>query len=87
MRTKENLHQHELIGLKVEVENSSNKDLIGIKGTVADETRNMLVIDSNGLKDIPKADCTFRFPEYKVLIEGKIIVSRPEDRIKKRFEK
>ncbi|MFH1786362.1 MAG: ribonuclease P protein component 1 [archaeon] len=87
MRSKENLHQHELIGLKVEVAESSNTALMGLKGTVADETRNMLVVDSGGMKKVPKADCTFRFPEYGVSIEGKILVARPEDRIKKRFEK
>lgn len=56
-----------LIGYYVEIVYSSNRNYVGIKGLVVDETRNMLHIKINGrvLKVIKKA-CTF-----KVKIDGK----------------
>ena len=43
--TPANLLQHELIGLEVEVERSTNKSMEGIRGRVVDETMKMLVIE------------------------------------------
>ena len=82
-----NILQHELIGLRTEVEDSTNKVVEGLFGTVVDETRNMLVIKNASGKDkkIAKAGTTFVFelPEVKVRLRGDMLVSRPEDRIKK----
>ncbi|MDR2874147.1 MAG: ribonuclease P protein component 1 [Methanobrevibacter sp.] len=96
-----NIFRHELIGLYLEVVNSSNKSLIGLCGNVVDETKKTLSIDLCGaeLKDhnlsfsqkmIPKKNSIFHFkiPNGKwVEIEGKILLSSPEDRIKKKFKK
>ncbi len=91
MITPENLVRHELIGLEVLVEKSANKALENLNGTVVDETRQMLTIKtSGGEKRIPKDVCVFIFklPDgKKVRIEGQILVSRPEDRIKKKLKK
>ena len=82
-----NILQHELIGLRTEVEDSTNKEVEGLFGTIVDETRNMLVIENASGKDkkIPKAGTTFVFelPEVRVRLRGDMLVSRPEDRIKK----
>ncbi|MDI6811905.1 MAG: ribonuclease P protein subunit, partial [archaeon] len=58
-----NLLQHELIGLRINVEESSNSTLRGFGGTVIDETRNMLVIENEqrNEKKIPKAGNVFIF--------------------------
>lgn len=89
--TPKNLVRHELIGLEVKVVNSSNPSQIGIKGRVVDETRQMLVIQTkNGEKRIEKKSClfVFRLPDGKKLqVDGKILVGRPEDRIKKKLLK
>jgi len=90
MITPENIVRHELIGLDVRVSDSSGKILL--EGRVIDETRNMLVIEKeDSEKKIPKEGNFFSFllPESgeKVKVEGRIIVARPEDRIKKKFEK
>ncbi|MDD2665622.1 MAG: ribonuclease P protein component 1 [Methanocellales archaeon] len=79
-----NLIFHELIGLFAEVSASTNSSLVGIKGKVVDETRNLLVIEN---KKIPKSCSTFVFsiPNNKVKVDGKLLVSRPEDRIKRRL--
>ncbi|MDR1819996.1 MAG: ribonuclease P protein component 1 [Methanobrevibacter sp.] len=110
MITSKNVFRHELIGLYLEVVDSSNKSLVGLCGNVVDETKKTLSIDvsckinnelnrnnldqnysvSNNQKMISKVNSTFHFkiPNGKwVEIEGKILVSSPEDRIKKKFKK
>lgn len=91
MIAPENLVRHELIGLEVLVEKSSNKKMEGLKGTVVDESRQILTIKTgNGEKKIPKDVCVFVFwlPDgKKVRVDGNILVSRPEDRIKKKLRK
>ena len=90
--TPQNILRHELVGLEVEITHSLHGDLKGINGHVVNETRNTLTIeDGKGIeKIIPKGSATFKFtlPDGVTLeIKGEIIVSRPEDRIKKRFRK
>ncbi|NIO23268.1 MAG: ribonuclease P protein component 1 [Candidatus Aenigmarchaeota archaeon] len=91
MRTPENLVRHELIGLKVKIVESSNKKNIGISGRVVDETRNIMVIEKTKGKEVrlSKEHNVFVFVlnRQKVRIDGKILVGRPEDRIKKKFRK
>jgi len=92
MITPQNIFRHELVGLHVEVVKSTHDGLTGIKGQVIDETKNTIKVeDSNGYeKLIPKDVATFRFtlPEgTQVEVDGRIIVARPEDRIKKKFRK
>ena len=86
MRCAENLYRHELIGLSVTVEKSTNPTLVGIRGKVEDETRDTLVISG---RIVQKKDNTFLFSvgEGKVEIEGSVIQGRPEDRIKKKVKK
>jgi ribonuclease P protein subunit POP4 len=92
MITPQNLFQHELIGLNVEIIESPNKGLIGIKGKVVDETRNTIRVEVDDGQEsvIPKNVAIFHFQTpkgYIVEIDGQILVSRPEDRIKKKFRK
>jgi len=79
-RTPENLPRHELIGLKVEVEEHPDSNKIGVSGEVLDETRDMLRI---GGKWVEKEGTVFLFEleDSKVRINGDIIQKRPEDRI------
>ena len=90
MITPENLVRHELIGLDVAVIKSTNGKEIGLRGKVIDESRNTIRIETeSGEKTLIKENCTFSFRlgSTWVNVEGKIIVARPEDRIKKRFRK
>jgi len=91
MITPKNLVRHELIGLKVKVIKSTNPSQIGLKGKVVDETRQMLIIETNkGEKKIEKKSAVFVFElptGKKVEVDGKILVARPEDRIKKKLPK
>ena len=72
----------ELIGEHVEVSYHTDPSLCGISGTVVDETREMLVIKSNGTKKIiSKRPAKFVFKDGELV--GKKIAYRPQDRIKK----
>lgn len=91
MRTPENLVRHELIGLKAKVVDSSNPKNVGIKGRIVDETRNTLVIEKTDGKEVKlvKEENVFVFDlgGERISVDGKILVGRPEDRIKKKFRK
>jgi len=83
--------KEEFIGLEAEVVASRHPGYVGIRGRVIDETRNMFVIEHEGRrKMVPKAVCTFHFtfPDGTVVeIEGRLLVGRPEDRLKKRIKR
>jgi ribonuclease P protein subunit POP4 len=86
------LVRHELLGLDVEVICSSNPSSIGISGKVSDESRNTITIETapGVTKTAIKDQCEFRFrlpSGESVKVDGKILVGRPEDRIKKKLKK
>ncbi len=87
--TPKNLVRHELIGLKVKVVKSTEKTQKGLTGVVIDETYNTLKIETkNGEKTVIKSNCVFIFTlpdKTKVQVDGKVLVGRPENRIKKKF--
>jgi ribonuclease P protein subunit POP4 len=91
MITPKNLIKHELIGLEVEVADSTNKFQVGVKGLVVDETKNTLIIETKrGMKKIQKKGSTFIFKisnEKKVKVNGNKIAVRPEDRLKIKVKK
>ncbi len=92
MTEPKNFVRHELIGLEVEVAESTNQDAVGVKGRVIDETRNMLVVETRGGKEkkLVKEQCVFIFTTEdsgKIRVEGRLLVARPEDRIKKKLKK
>ena len=87
-----NLIFHELIGLYTEVIGSRNPSLCDIKGKIIDETRNMLVIQTDGMQEkmVPKQGTTFLFQlpsclthhDQRVKINGNLLLSQPENRVK-----
>jgi len=75
----------ELIGTTIKVVKSSNKDLIGVEGKVVDETKNTLTIEKkNKEKKLIKDQIVFemKYKNQRFQIDGKILVARPEDRLK-----
>ena len=84
MITAENITSHEFIGLHTEVAKSLNPQIIGLNGTVVDETKSMFKINTkNGTKLIAKDINTWKFSvENKdVFVDGSKIAKRPFDRI------
>ena len=117
MISSKNIFYHELIGLELKVVDSSNPSLIGLCGTVIDETKKTLLIEvksevktevknDGSIEDLSSNRNDFNFiykekliqkdvsvfqfkvPDGTIVeIDGKILLNRPEDRIKKRYKK
>ncbi len=88
MITPYNMLRHELNGLHARVVESTHPGY-NVEGVVIEETRNTLTIKKGGkIVKVPK-DCVtleFNLPDDAVVrIEGKLLVARPEDRIKKKY--
>ena len=83
-----NLLKHELIGLSTHVVDSRDSSHISRSGTVVAETRDMLQIDTtDGDILIAKDLCVFDFtlPDGTIVrVDGELLRSRSEDRLKKR---
>ena len=73
--------QKEYIGAAIEIVQSTNKELQGLRGKVLDETKNTLLILTDGKeKKILKKGNTFNINGNT--LEGNQITKRPEERIK-----
>ena len=71
----------ELIGKKIKIIESNNKNSIGKAGIVV-ETKNMLSVEIDGKEiKVIKDQCVFEIEGKK--ISGKDIAKKPEERIKK----
>lgn len=91
MRITPAIIQHEFIGLEAKVAKSSNPSYVGISGAVIDETRNTFVISQDSKrKTVVKDLAVFHFtlPDATIVeIDGKLLVARPEERLKKRIRR
>jgi len=85
---RQNITSHELIGLNVTIVEGTNRDIVGTRGKVVDESRNTLTMESHGREKIAaKHSNTFRFtlPDgTHVKVHGDLLIARPEDRAAKR---
>ena len=83
--------KNELIGLDVSISKSYNKQLLGLRGRIIDETRNTLVLRRESkIIRIPKDIVHFEMsvPFSKTIeVDGRSILARPEDRIKMRVKR
>lgn len=81
----------EFIGLDAKIAKSTNPSLIKLKGRVLDETRNTFVLLHGGEeKTVVKNTSVFHFTLHDgtiVEIDGKLLVGRPEDRVKKQIRR
>ena len=84
MITPDNILQHEFIGLKAEISHSANSSLIGLNGTITNETKSMIQLDTEkGIKMIPKSINTWKFNlnNQNITVDGSKIQKRPFDRL------
>lgn len=87
MAKPQDIIKHELIGLGIEIIASPNKSLVGKCGTITDETRSTITIEERGkFKKVLKSQITFKakFQGKVVEVPGCELISRPEERIKRR---
>jgi len=79
--------RHEFIGTEGKIAKSRHASYIGIHGKVIGETKNTFTILHEGKpKNVVKnaAVFNFKFSDGTVVeIDGKLLVGRPEDRLKK----
>ena len=81
---------HEVIGLECEIVSSMNASQSGITGKIIDETMKNIVLETSGTrKTIPKKGTLMKvaLTGGKVEIDCNAMIARPEDRIKKKFNK
>ncbi|HZX12321.1 MAG TPA: ribonuclease P protein subunit [Candidatus Nanoarchaeia archaeon] len=78
--SKEN---HEIIGKAIKVVHADNKCLIGITGTVINETRNTLELDNGKTLIKQGLTLTMNINNKVITIDGNTLSGRPENRLKK----
>jgi len=84
MITFENISIHEMVGLKTVISASPNSQIIGLTGTIVDETKSMFTINTkNGLKMIPKKQNTWKFLSdgNELTFSGSLLEKRSFDRL------
>lgn len=76
-----NLLNHEMIGLKVRVVESSDPNRKNTTGKIIDETKNTFLLEDD--KILPKKECVFEFDiGEKIIVDGKKIIKTPQERLK-----
>jgi ribonuclease P protein subunit POP4 len=87
MKLTADIIRGEFIGTEAKVAESPHAGYVGISGEVVDETKNTFTLLHAGkTKNIIKDTAVFhfRFSDGTVVeINGKLLVGRPEDRLKK----
>ena len=87
MKVTPGIIRHEFIGTEGKIAESQHAGYVGIRGEVIDETKNTFTIIHNGkAKRVVKNSAVFNFKFCDgtiVEIDGKLLVGRPEDRLKK----
>ena len=91
MKITPNIIKQEFIGSQIEIFQSNHADYIGLKGRVIDETKNTFsILHKNKIKKIIKDYTIFklRFLDGTIVeINGRLLVGRPEDRLKKNIKR
>ena len=85
MITALGITSHELVNLHARVSSSACHSLIGLNGTVLDETKSMLLLGTTrGTRWVPKSHSTFEFSPVEnstLKLDGKRILGRPHSRL------
>jgi len=91
MKVTPDIIRQEFIGIQATIASSTVSSYLGMAGPVMDETRNTItVLHEGGMKRIVKELSVFNFqyPDGTVVeIDGKLLVGKPEDRLKKTIKR
>lgn len=91
MKVTPDIIRWEFIGTDLFIAESKNPSYVGLHGKVIDETRNTFtIVNDSTRRKIIKEVCIFhfKFPDGTVVeIDGKLLIGRPEDRLKKRIKR
>jgi ribonuclease P protein subunit POP4 len=87
MKITPDVIRYEFIGTDAEVTQSLHQDYLGLSGKVMGETKNTFTLLGEGQsKSVIKELAIFKFTfgdGTTVQVDGKLLVGRPEDRLKK----
>jgi len=84
MITLDTITRHEFIGLETQIVKSSNSEVVGLNGTIINETKSMFTINTQkGIKKISKSanEWKFSIQGKESIVNGSKIVKRPFERI------
>ncbi|HVP93095.1 MAG TPA: ribonuclease P protein component 1 [Acidobacteriota bacterium] len=91
MKVTPELVRYEFIGTEAKVSKSKHSGYVGLSGKILDETRNTFTILHDGKRKTVLKDSSvfhFRFSDGTIVeIDGKILLGRPEDRLKKHIRR
>ena len=74
-----------IIGVGIRVSSARNPSLVGLSGTIVDETKHTLLVEtSRGVKRLLKDAVVLELPKERIRIKGSLLVGRPEERIKRK---
>jgi len=91
MKITPDIIRYEFIGTQAKIAQSAHKGYIGLAGPVIGETKNTLTLINKGqpksvIKNLAVFD--FKFPDGTIVeIDGKLLVGRSEDRLKKNIKR
>ena len=78
----ETISEYDLIGQEITMIQSKNKEIVGLKGKVIMETKNMITVKTdNGKKNIPKDICQFSNNQGILETDSTKLSKRPHERM------
>ena len=78
----ETISEYDLIGQEITITQSKNKEIVGLKGKVIMETKNMITVNTDdGKKNIPKDICQFSNNQGILETDSTKLSKRPHERM------
>ena len=78
----ETISEYDLIGQEITITQSKNEEIVGLKGKVIMETKNMITVNTdNGKKNIPKDICQFSNNQGLLETDSTKLSKRPHERM------
>lgn len=84
--TPENIHYHEIVGLRAVINESTDETLQGVSGKIVSESKNMITLQGNGGRTVQIAKRVASRIELETssgvcFISGSSLIGKPEDRL------
>ena len=78
----ETISEYDLIGQEITITQSKNEEIVGLKGKVIMETKNMITVNTDdGKKNIPKDICQFSKNQGILETDSTKLSKRPHERM------
>ena len=78
----ETISEYDLIGQEITITQSKNEEIVGLKGKVIMETKNMITVNTDdGKKNIPKDICQFGNNQGILETDSTKLSKRPHERM------